>query len=96
MRRGEVWWVNLPDLPGHAGGLKAVRRPVLVLQCDAAALHFTRYPLGGSSTLGCRGAWLVSLLGMAPQVRVSLDVAGLKRTATTSWCRKRTCPTTGC
>jgi mRNA interferase MazF len=37
MRRGEVWWVRLPDLPDGGGGeatLGATRRPVLVLQCD--------------------------------------------------------------
>jgi len=37
MKRGEVWWARLPDLPADGSGaprLGAVRRPVLVLQCD--------------------------------------------------------------
>lgn len=32
MRRGEVWWANLPDPAGSAPGY---RRPVLIIQADA-------------------------------------------------------------
>lgn len=32
MRRGEVWWANLPDPAGSAPGY---RRPVLIIQSDA-------------------------------------------------------------
>ena len=32
MRRGEIWWANLPDPHGSTPGY---RRPVLILQADA-------------------------------------------------------------
>jgi mRNA interferase MazF len=31
MRRGEIWWANLPDPQGAAAGY---RRPVLIIQAD--------------------------------------------------------------
>ncbi|MFP4438285.1 MAG: type II toxin-antitoxin system PemK/MazF family toxin [Chloroflexaceae bacterium] len=31
MRRGDIWWANLPDLQGSAAGY---RRPVLIIQAD--------------------------------------------------------------
>jgi mRNA interferase MazF len=32
VRRGEVWWANLPQPPGSGPGM---RRPVVVIQADA-------------------------------------------------------------
>jgi mRNA interferase MazF len=72
MRRGEIWWANLPPPSGSGPGL---RRPVVVVQSNAFndSRISTVMVLAITSNLA---------LSAAPgNVRISKSVSGLKRTS---------------
>jgi mRNA interferase MazF len=72
MRRGEIWWANLPPPSGSGPGL---RRPVVVVQSNAFndSRISTVIVLAITSNLA---------LSAAPgNVRISKSVSGLKRTS---------------
>lgn len=70
MKRGEVWWANLPEPTGSSPGF---RRPVLIIQTDAFTRSRIRTVIAAAITSN------MSLAAAPGNVALSRRGAGLNR-----------------
>jgi mRNA interferase MazF len=70
MRRGEIWWINLPELSGSEPGF---RRPVLIIQADEFNQSRIRTVIAAVITSN------ISLVNAPGNVSLSKRSAGLGR-----------------